>query len=242
MTTAECAKFDPWGDPFTGQGEPGNGIGEDFRLPAMGQPLGRTEEFTGGTLIGIGGHVHPGGLTNEIDLVRNGQSKRIYTGQATYWDHDDPSQTGGPPTSWDFSMKVTGLPKWGVRVEPGDVLRSNATYDTAIASTYENMGIAIALLAPDGTAIRRRPASPAAARRTDNCESGGLSAHADALRPGQVTHGHYRRRDHSGRPARNAPRGRRRRNQDRNFLTRRATSTVSMTGVPAVSADTITPT
>src|SRR5687767_10516577 len=70
--TEQCADFDPFGKKFVGQGEPGNGLGEDFKLPDLGESLGRIEKFTGGTLIGIGGHLHPGGLTNEIDLVRPG--------------------------------------------------------------------------------------------------------------------------------------------------------------------------
>ena len=68
----ECAEFDPFGKKFVGQGEPGNGLGEDFKLPELGEPFGKVEKFTGGTLIGIGGHLHPGGLTNDIDLVRPG--------------------------------------------------------------------------------------------------------------------------------------------------------------------------
>ncbi len=36
----ECAGFDPWGKQIIGQGEPGNGIGEDFTLPAAGESLG----------------------------------------------------------------------------------------------------------------------------------------------------------------------------------------------------------
>ena len=45
---------------------------------------------------------------------------RIYTGKARYWDREDKSKPGGPPTSWDFSMEVVGLPYWGVHVQPGD--------------------------------------------------------------------------------------------------------------------------
>ena len=44
---------------------------------------------------------------------------------------------------------MLGLPYWGVHVKPGDVLRSNATYDTTLQSTYENMGIVVGLLVPD---------------------------------------------------------------------------------------------
>lgn len=148
--TQECAAFDPWGKKIVGQGMPGNGQGTDYVFPDEGESLGRIESFTGGTLVGLGGHLHPGGLTNEVDLVRGGKSRRIFTSEAVYWDRRDHSKPGGPPTSWDLSMTVTGLPSWAVHVEPGDRLRSSATYDTTLQATYENMGIVVAALAPDG--------------------------------------------------------------------------------------------
>jgi plastocyanin len=236
----ECAAHDPYGQKFQGQGEPGNGVGTDLKLPDEGQPLGRIDKFNGGTLIGIGGHLHPGGLQNEIDLVRPGgetvsrrvavrkctrakrrrgarkratsrrkrcrtthrtvteqrDTVRIYTGVANYWNRGDHSTGGGPPTSWDFSMRVVGLPYWGVQVKPGDILRSNATYDTSIQSTYENMGIAVTLFVPnnpDGT-----PQAPgvnpfqAKADTSDGCKSGGIRAAQPRLcDKGRPTHGHY---------------------------------------------------
>ena len=52
------------------------------------------------------------------------------------------------------TMEQGKLAKWlkreGDKVKPGDVLRSNATYDTTLQSTYENMGIVVGLLVPDG--------------------------------------------------------------------------------------------
>ena len=200
----ECAAFDPYGKQIEGQGSPGNGVGTDLTLPQRGESFGTSGPFRGGTLIGIGGHLHPGGIQNEIDLVRGGQSQRIYTGQAAYWDHEDPLQKGGPATSWDFSMEVTGLPRWGVHVEPGDVLRSNATYDTTLASTSENMGIAVALLAPDEP--DGSPSAPgvdpftAPEDTSEECDSGGLAASPPALcDKGVVTHGHLAENgNHSG--------------------------------------------
>jgi hypothetical protein len=201
----ECAGFDPYGKPFTGQGQAGDGKGRDLGLDGLsfgGQP------FRGGTLIGIGGHLHPGGLTNDIDLVRGGRdgpARRIYTSEAVYWDRDDPTQPGGPPNSWDFSIEVVGLPQWGVHLEPGDILRSNATYDTTLQSTYEDMGIAVGLLVPDkpdGT-----PDAPGvdpfavAADRSEDCVTGGLQAPEPTLcDKGGVTHGHLRENDNFGGP------------------------------------------
>jgi hypothetical protein len=271
----ECAEFDPFGKPFVGQGQPGNGLGEDLELPKAGEKFGRIENFQGGTLIGIGGHLHPGGLTNDIDLVRPGgedvtktvrepykvkkrvtvrkrvclkrkhrgkragkcvkRSKRkrkvrrtvtqtryrerqvtehvdqtrIYTGRAQYWDHEDPSKTGGPPTSWDFSMEVMGAPYWGIHLKPGDKLRSNATYDTTIAASYENMGIAVALFAPDTP--DGKPTAPgvnpfqAERDRSPGCESGGLRAKGEPklCTRGLVTHGHYKENGNHGGPGGN---------------------------------------
>jgi hypothetical protein len=238
----ECAAHDPFGKPFIGQGEPGNGVGTDLELPAEGEEFGRSGPFRGGTLIGIGGHLHPGGLTNEIDLVRPGgetwtrtvkrrrcrraerrrsargrrdgrrrrcrtvrrtvtkhrETVRIYTGRAEYWSREDTSQGGGPPTSWDFSERVIGLPYWGVHVNPGDKLRSNATYDTSYQSTYENMGIAVALFVPDkedGTP-QAPGVNPFQTRgdRSIDCRSGGLGAKRAprvCKGGGYPTHGHY---------------------------------------------------
>jgi hypothetical protein len=357
----KCASFDPYGKKIIGQGEGGNGKGMDLQLPKAGEPLGRIDHFSGGTLIGIGGHLHPGGLQNEIDLVRpgrtaaaqqqqkkkkaarkrckttrtkgkkskghksrahckkakkkkaakrksskataakkkakkhkrtrrcatarrkksarrkssrrhakasakkkrakkhkrkarckqprkkgaveqSGDAVRIYTGVPSYWDYNDPSKPGGPPTSWDFSMRVSGLPRWGVHVQPGDILRSNATYDTRIASSYEDMGISVALLAPDdnGTPTAKGVDPFTAPKDTsDSCSSGGVQARVPTLcDKGIETHGHLKENgNHSGPSGTwNAPKG-----QPTNqvgiadFLYAPGDlSTISMTGVPSV--------
>jgi hypothetical protein len=204
-----CARFDPWGDVFAGQGKPSNKPGTDWSFPARGESLGGIEAFYGGTLIGLGGHLHPGGINDQIDLVRNGKAKRILTSEAVYWDWKNPSRGGGPPTSWDMSMTVNGLPYWGVRVRPGDKLRINATYDAKYQSTYENMGIAIGYVVPDrlkgGDAVAQAPGVDpfAPGVKTDNrtsCPSGGLQARRPTLcTRGFVTHGHLPESDnHSG--------------------------------------------
>lgn len=145
-----CADVDPWGGTSSNNGVPDPGrLGTDFQLPRSGGRLGPISRFQGGTLIGIGGHLHPGGISDNIDLVRNGVAKRVFTSEAKYWDPVNRDQVGGPKNSWDLSMTWTGLPRWAVHVKPGDVIRINATYDTSMQSTYENMGIAIAFIAPD---------------------------------------------------------------------------------------------
>src|SRR5207244_9646529 len=113
----ECAASDPWGKISAGQGAKPDRAGNDWAFPAKGGSIGRAKNFQGGTIIAIGGHLHPGGQYDAIDLVRGGKAARIFTSQAKYWSHTDHSQLGGPPTSWDFSMTVNGLPQWGVRVK-----------------------------------------------------------------------------------------------------------------------------
>lgn len=243
----ECAKQDPYGNLYVGQGKAGNGIGEDLVLPKKGEPLGQIQHFTGGTLIGIGGHVHPGGIQNEIDLMRPGgedvkakqayhvrskrascvkrahgkcvkkgrklktryrtvtkhvDTTRIYTGKALYWDWKDPTREGDQRNSWDFSMRVLGEPYWGVHLNPGDKLRSNATYDTKGLASYEDMGIVVTLLAPDTpdgkpTAAGVDPFQAARDNSTD-CKSG-PAINGKICTAGLVTHGHYKENgNHSG--------------------------------------------
>jgi len=245
----ECAAHDPFGKEFTGQGKPGNGKGTDLELPETGDDFGRSGPFTGGTLIGIGGHLHPGGLTNDVDLVRPGgeevttvkrtrkctkrrggrkrrcrivrrkvkqrkDTTRIYTGEAEYWNPADTTQGGGPPTSWDFSMRVNGLPYWAVHLKPGDKLRSNATYETRIQSSYENMGISVSLFVPNDE--NGKPQAPgvnpfhAALDHSVGCKSGGIRAKKPRLCDrGLPTHGHYKENANHSAPSGtwNAPRG-----------------------------------
>src|SRR5215212_6366414 len=106
-------------------------------------------------------------------------------------------------------MEVRGLPRWSVHLNPGDVLRSNATYDTTIAASYENMGIAVALMAPDTP--DGKPTAPGvdpfqAERDTSaDCESGGLLSRGPAklCTRGLVTHGHYKENGNHGGPGGN---------------------------------------
>jgi plastocyanin len=235
--TEKCAAHDPFGKEIVGQGQPGNGKGTDWTFPKPGETLGRVENFNGGTIVGLGGHLHPGGIENTLDLVRPGntvrvkkrikvkskarkgkkrrtktktvwvtekrEQARIYTGEALYWDRKDPTKPGGPPTSWDFSMAVTGLPEWGVHVRPGDIVRSNATYDTTHQSTYENMGIVVSMFVPNDES--GKPQAPgvdpfvAPPDRSAECKSGGVRAKPARLCDrGVPTHGHLVENDNFG--------------------------------------------
>src|SRR4051794_6092181 len=190
----KCADLNSFGKTEVGQGEPGRGQGTDYTY--------KPEDFgfaagTGATLIGIGGHLHPGGIQNEVDLVRGGQSQRIYNGVPTYWDRTDRTKPGGPATSWDFSMRVSGLPYYGVQIKPGDKLRSSAKYDTSIMSSYEDMGIAVGLLVPnDASGKPQAPGLDPFTVPVDNsarCDSKGLLAPTPTLCVNGFfeTHGHY---------------------------------------------------
>ena len=67
-----------------------------------------------GTLVMIGGHLHPGGIRDEVSLVRKGVEKTIYISDAVYWSREEAeARAGGPRTSWDFSMAVSGAPSTG---------------------------------------------------------------------------------------------------------------------------------
>ena len=201
----KCAAFDPYGNEIVGQGQAGNGKGEDWTFPKKGDPFGKAGPFTGGTIIGMGGHLHPGGIQNEIDLVRGKKKRRIYTGRAEYWKNQ--KKAGGPMDSWNFSMPVVGNPFWGVRVKPGDKLRSNATYDTRLQSTYENMGIAVSLLVPDDENGKPQAAgvNPFKVKRDtsrDCYKHGGIKASPPVLCDnGVVTHGQLVENTNRGGPS-----------------------------------------
>jgi len=118
-----------------------------------------------GTLVVMGGHLHNGGIRDDVYLVRNGEERLIHRSDAYYFDHDfnpstwdalvdpfDPAKTeiGGPPTSWDFVMSgVSDDLGWRIEVKAGDKLRLEGVYDSSIASWYEQMGIVMTWLAPN---------------------------------------------------------------------------------------------
>jgi plastocyanin len=110
-----------------------------------------------GTLVWAGGHLHPGGLYDTLEMTRPGAhitpqpgqppplegatpgSVRLFRSSAHYWDPRG-------PISWDLAMSVT-QPGWRVTLKPGDVLRISTTYDSRRASWYEAMGIMVLWMA-----------------------------------------------------------------------------------------------
>jgi plastocyanin len=118
-----------------------------------------------GTLVMMGGHVHNGGLRDDVYLVRDGEAKLIHRSDAYYFDHSinwntpgildeirrNPaaSKIGAPPVSWDFVMSgVTADLGWRVKVKKGDKIRLEGIYDSTIASWYEQMGIVMTWFVP----------------------------------------------------------------------------------------------
>lgn len=140
--------------------------------PYLGGP--RQNEFTmpwPGTVVAAVGHLHPGGLRDDVAVVRNGASRLIFRSQAHYYDP-------AGPVSWDVSLTAS-KPGWRARVEQGDTLRISATYDSAAASWYENMGIVLLFVARD--------------------DPSGPDPFVDVVDPtGELTHGHLPENDHHG--------------------------------------------
>jgi hypothetical protein len=140
-----------------------SGVDGKFTYPDMAQdPYGSgppLNEFTvdhPGTLIGTAGHLHPGGLYDDLDLIRAGanpsggairgtvpNSVRLFRSVADYFNNL-------APISWDMAMTATPA-DWRPRVKAGDVLRVSTTYETKRASWYESMGIMVVWEAWDDT-------------------------------------------------------------------------------------------
>jgi hypothetical protein len=147
-----CARHDVYGQVSPQQGQTENDDGSPIEIPGADLRVGAN---IAGTLIGLGGHLHFGGIRDEVSLVREIDGaeveKPIFISDALYWDWErrDEHRIGAHPWSWDFVMTVTGAPDWKVKIREGDIIRLNAVVDSEDASWYENMGIVVAYVAPD---------------------------------------------------------------------------------------------
>jgi plastocyanin len=167
-----------------------------------------------GTLIGAAGHVHPGGLWDDLKLTRpgagrpaartcrrvrhagrhrtgsRGRSRRRCTTRPGRGDtvrlFRSEAKYWDPsgPVSWDMAMTAT-KPDWRVDIKKGDRLGVSTTYDTERASWYESMGIMFAYLAPP-----RHGVDP-------------FTGPVDTT--GDVTHGHLPENDNHGGAVAGAP-------------------------------------
>jgi plastocyanin len=139
--------------------------------PYRGSPVRNTMPIPAdGTLVAAVGHLHPGGLWNDISLSRKGKRVQIFRSSAHYFEP-------AGPVSWDVALGVTRA-DWRVRVHAGDLLSVATTYDTR-ASWYESMGLAAVYISP-GDRKGRDPFTSRIDRRE------------------RLTHGHLRENDHHG--------------------------------------------
>jgi plastocyanin len=103
---------------------------------AQKAPVGPAQRFVAPhdmTLISTGGHLHPGGLSTDLEQSRGKLRRKIFKSEAKYW---EPAGA----VSWDAAMTVTPS-DWRVKLVKGDELHLSATYNTRYASWYESMGI-----------------------------------------------------------------------------------------------------
>ena len=128
-----------------------------------------------GVLLATAGHLHPGGLHNDLWLTRDGKTTHLFQSVANYY---EPAGA----VSWDVSMTATP-DGWRVQVKAGDVLSTTATYDSARASWYESMGIMVAWMA-DTQQPTESPAPDPFVTPVDVA--------------GQLTHGHLHENDNHG--------------------------------------------
>ena len=163
-----------------------------------------------GVLVTTAGHIHTGGLWNDLWLRRTGaryagpncasrrtaaQLRRcrrrapsvrgnrahLFRSIAKYWEPRG-------PVSWDVSMTATPA-NWRVAVKKGDILETSATYESKRASWYESMGIMVVYMAdgaggrnPYRTKVDRRGRITHGHLPENNVHGGGPSNLADARR------------------------------------------------------------
>jgi hypothetical protein len=136
-------------DAIRGTGRKGKYTFPDMARGAARNKVGPAHEWKitrDTTLVGTGGHLHPGGLYTDLTVKRGGKTIRLFRSQAKYF---EPAGA----VSWDVSMTVTKA-NWRPTLKAGDVVKVHATYDISKASWYETMGIMVTWFAqgerPDG--------------------------------------------------------------------------------------------
>jgi plastocyanin len=178
----------------------------DAKNPYADQsPLNELRVPTNGTLVSAVGHLHPGGLRDDIDLVRPGatlpRSRACAVEALDIGDTRSASRcvsaTAGSvphsvrifesdahyfepagPVSWDVALTAS-RPDWRVAVRAGDTLRITTTYENRQRSWYENMGIVLLFFAPN--------------------DSSGVDPFTSAVDwRGVLTHGHLPENSHHG--------------------------------------------
>ena len=161
---------------------------DDAKQPYDGTPKNAWTVDHDGVLVATAGHLHPGGLHNDLWLRRAGavaptghakqgaaDTAHLFSSIANYW---EPAGA----VSWDVAMTATPT-TWRVAVHTGDVLSTTATYDSARASWYESMGIMVVWMADKPAAAESTAADP-------------FAVAVDVA--GELTHGHLAENDHHG--------------------------------------------
>ncbi len=162
-----------WNDVENGKAYPVFDVFRNRRRPRFTYPNDRKNAYAGRqppnvwtaprdtTLVWTAGHLHPGGLWTDLEVVRRGttvvtrpggpvrgstpDSVRIFRSVARYYDPNG-------PISWDMGMTAT--PKtWRVRLRRGDQLRVSATYEDRHADWFESMGIMLAFASDDAPGV-----------------------------------------------------------------------------------------
>ena len=155
----------------------GSGTNGTFTYPDQandpykgGAPLNQWTVDRDMVLVATAGHLHPGGLHDDLWVDRAGSTAHLFESDTRYY---EPAGA----VSWDVAMTATD-PDWRASVHPGDVLRISTTYDSARASWYESMGIMV-VWAAEGA-------------------DGPDPFTTDVARGGHLTHGHLPENDNHG--------------------------------------------
>ena len=134
----------------------------------------------GRTLVFGAGHLHPGGLSVDLEVARDGDDpgtidgddptevKQLFRSDANYY---EPAGA----VSWDVSMEAT-RPEWRIAVKAGDLVSVDTTYDVQKASWYESMGILPLAVAAPGDPAAKDPFDDAAAVQ-EMYDAGGILTH-----------------------------------------------------------------
>ena len=176
-------RFYPVFDAYKGAGTAGKFRFPDQARGAQKADIGPAHQWKvprDVTLVATAGHLHPGGLYDDLTVTRDGVTRTIFRSEAKYF---EPAGA----VSWDVSMTASKA-DWKVALKAGDVVNVHTVYDTKRASWYESMGIMDTFYAEGHVPGSIDP----------------FEQQPDIT--GELTHGHLPENDnHGGDPERNLP-------------------------------------
>jgi len=162
-------------DALKGQGKNGKFTFPTQARPSQKKDIGPAQQWTVPndiTLISTAGHLHPGGLYNDLTATRNGATKELFRSEAKYF---EPAGA----VSWDVAL-TGSKPDWRVALHAGDRINTTVTYDTRQASWYESMGIMVVFYA-------------------EGIQNGAKDPFSQPIDwHGLITHGHLKENDNHG--------------------------------------------